>query len=120
MNSISKVIELFNSAFVQKDASLLSNLVAEDCVMEGAFPPPDGLRVAGGKACREFWEALINTPDTQFSPETVTILDNRAIIQWRFEWGATEKKYVRGVNLMAVNEGMITEALGYVKGSLAE
>ena len=73
MNSISKVIELFNSAFVQKDASL-----------------------------------------------TVTILDNRAIIQWRFEWGATEKRYVRGVNLMVVNAGVITEALGYVKGSWAE
>lgn len=115
----SAIIEQFNKAFQVKDASILTGLISEDCVMEGAYPPPDGSRIVGRTECLGFWEELINTPDTQFSPELVSVTGERAVILWRFEWGKEKKSHIRGVNLMTVKDGLITEALGYVKGSLS-
>jgi ketosteroid isomerase-like protein len=112
-------IERFNRAFQTRDASILTGLISEDCVMEGAYPPPDGSRIVGRSECLSFWEELINTPDTQFTPELVSVTGENAVILWRFEWGTEKKSHIRGVNLMTVKEGLITEALGYVKGSLS-
>ena len=45
-----EVIAQFNQAFERHDASLLENLIAEDCVMESVEPAPDGTRVVGRAA----------------------------------------------------------------------
>jgi ketosteroid isomerase-like protein len=116
--STEEVITLFNKAFLVKDVTILNDILSPNCVMEGAFPPPDGSRIEGKKNCLDFWEQLINTPDTQFSPESISVIGERAIILWRFQWEAKEKKSIRGVNIMTVNNGLITEALGYIKGEL--
>ena len=44
------------------------------------------------------------------------MLGDRAIIRWRFCWGEGEENSIRGVNLMRVDNGLIIEAMGYVKG----
>jgi ketosteroid isomerase-like protein len=116
--STEEVITLFNKAFLVKDVTILNDILSPNCVMEGAFPPPDGSRIEGKKNCLDFWEQLINTPDTQFSPESISVIGERAIILWRFQWEAKEKRSIRGVNIMTVNNGLITEALGYIKGEL--
>ena len=43
------------------------------------------------------------------------MLQDRAIILWRFCWGEGEQNSVRGVNLMRVRDGLIVEGRGYVK-----
>ena len=48
--------------------------------------------------------------------EDVVVAADRATIRWRLFWGDREEDSVRGVNLMRVRGGQITEALGYVKG----
>jgi hypothetical protein len=45
------------------------------------------------------------------------VAGDRAIIRWRYFWGAGESNSVRGVNLMRVRGGQIIEAMGYVKSS---
>lgn len=113
------VITQFNLAFVQHDASLLDDLIAEDCVMESVEPAPDGTRYEGRKACLEFWQKLARSRDGTFAPEEIVAIDDRAIIRWRFRFGPAMSNSVRGVNVMRVRDGLIIEALGYVKSGHA-
>jgi ketosteroid isomerase-like protein len=110
-----QTVTQFNQAFVQHDASLLDALVAEDCVMESVEPAPDGTRYVGREACLEFWQKLANSRDGAFTPEEIDAIDERAIIRWRYRFGPALSKSVRGVNVMRVRDGLITEAFGYVK-----
>jgi ketosteroid isomerase-like protein len=111
----SEVIRRFNDAFQRHDARALEPLVAEDCVLENTQPAPNGSRHAGRKACLAVWQRIATTPGTHFVLEDTIVMGDRAIILWRFCWGAAEENSVRGVNLMRVRDGLIVEGLGYVK-----
>lgn len=110
-----KVVRRFNAAIVDHDPALLAGLVGENCVMESVQPAPDGGRYEGRAACLEFWEALANDRTTQFEAERIDVGDRHATILWRFRYGPGEADYVRGVNVMTIADGVITEALGYSK-----
>jgi ketosteroid isomerase-like protein len=110
-----QIIQQFNQAFLQHNASLLDGLIADDCVMESVEPAPDGTRYVGRTACLEFWQKLANNRDGAFSNEDIVAIGDRAIIRWRYRFGPGLSKSVRGVNVMHVRDGLIVEALGYVK-----
>jgi ketosteroid isomerase-like protein len=110
-----QTVTQFNRAFVQYDASLLDDLIAEDCVMESVEPAPDGTRYVGREACLEFWQRLARSRDGAFVAEDIAAVDDRAIILWRYRFGPALSKSVRGVNVLRVRDGLIVESLGYVK-----
>lgn len=110
-----KTIQQFNQAFVQHDASLLDDLIADDCVMESVEPAPDGTRYVGRAACLEFWRRLANDRDSAFADEDIVAIGERAIVFWRYRFGPGQSQSVRGVTVMRVRGGLITEAHGYVK-----
>lgn len=110
-----QVIQRFNQAFMQHDGSLLDDLIAEDCVMESVEPAPDGTRYVGRNACLEFWQKLANNRDGEFSDEDIVASGEHGIIRWRYRFGPGLSQSVRGVNVMRVRDGLIIEALGYVK-----
>jgi ketosteroid isomerase-like protein len=110
-----QIMQRFNRAFIQHDGSLLDGLIAEDCVMESVEPAPDGTRFVGREACLEFWQKLADNRDGQFADEEIVAMDERAIIRWRYRFGPGLSQSVRGVNVMRVRDGLIIEALGYVK-----
>jgi ketosteroid isomerase-like protein len=110
-----QIMQRFNQAFVQHDGSLLEDLIAEDCVMESVEPAPDGTRYVGRSACLEFWQKLANSRDGAFAAESIVGIDEHGIIRWRYRFGPGLSKSVRGVNVMRVRDGQITEARGYVK-----
>ena len=110
-----QIMQRFNQAFVQHDGSLLDDLIAEDCVMESVEPAPDGTRYAGRNACLEFWQKLANSRDGAFVNEDIVAIDEHAILRWRYRFGPGLSQSVRGVNVMRVRDGLIIEALGYVK-----
>jgi ketosteroid isomerase-like protein len=112
-HDIAEVIDRFNRAFVAHDASLLVDLVADDCVMESVEPAPDGTRYEGREACLAFWQSLAKDTNGSFAPEDVVVFGDRAIIRWRYHFG--HEQSVRGVTLMQVRRGKVVEALGYVK-----
>jgi hypothetical protein len=114
--STAEVIEKFNHVFQSHDPTELADLIAEHCVIENTTPAPDGARHVGREACEALWRSIATTPHTHFDLEDVVVADDRAIIRWRFWWGEGEENSVRGVNLMTVKDGLITEGLGYVKG----
>lgn len=117
--STSEVLHRFNEAFLRHDASLLKDLVAEGCVMESVEPAPDGTRYVGRNACLTFWQNLANNKDGAFDTEDIAVVADRGIIRWRYRFGPGLSQSVRGVNVMTVREGQITEALGYVKTGAA-
>jgi ketosteroid isomerase-like protein len=110
-----QIMQRFNQAFLQHDGSLLDDLIAEDCVMESVEPAPDGTRYVGRNACLEFWQKLAHNRDGAFTPEDIVAIDEHAIIRWRYRFGPGLSQSVRGVNVMRVRDGLIVEALGYVK-----
>lgn len=111
----SEVIDRFNQAFVRHDASLLEDLIAEDCVMESVEPAPDGTRVVGRIANLRFWQNLADNRDGEFAVEDVVVFGDRANIRWRYRFGPGLSQSVRGVTLMRLRDGLIVEALAYAK-----
>lgn len=114
-HATASVIRRFNDAFQQRDAALLVDLVAEDCVMESIQPSPDGTRYEGYEACLSFWQELATDSTSSFDLEDVVVSGDRATIRWRYRFGDGDENSVRGVNLMHVRDGKIVEALGYAK-----
>lgn len=110
-----EVIDRFNHAFVLHDASLLENLVAEDCVMESVDSASEGSRVVGRAANLQLWRNLADNRDGQFEVEDVVVFGDRANIRWRYRSGPGLSQYVRGVTLMRLRDGLIVEALAYAK-----
>jgi ketosteroid isomerase-like protein len=109
------ILQRFNAAFLQHDASLLDDLVAEDCMMESVEPAPDGTRYVGREACLAFWRNLAGSRDGEFACEEITAHGEHGTIRWRFRFGPGLSQSVRGVNVMRVRDGQVTEAHGYVK-----
>ncbi|WP_018351799.1 nuclear transport factor 2 family protein [Longispora albida] len=106
------IMHRFNEAFLRHDPAILAGLVAEDCVIENT----DGTRHAGRAACLALWSGIAGAADTEFEPEEVWAAGDRAVIRWRLRWGPGLAESFRGVNLMRVRDGLIVEAMGYVKG----
>jgi len=113
-SATAEIMRRFNDAFLRHDPSGLEDLIAEDCVIENTVPAPDGARHAGREACLKLWQGIAAEPGTRFDLEEVFAAGDRATIRWRYFWG--EGQSVRGVNLMRVRDGLIIEAMGYVKG----
>jgi ketosteroid isomerase-like protein len=111
----SAIMHRFNDAFLRHAPELLDELIGDDCVMESIQPAPNGTRYEGRDACLAFWRALASDRTTHFELEDIAVCGDRAVIRWRFHYGAGEADSVRGVNLMQVRDGQIVEALGYAK-----
>jgi ketosteroid isomerase-like protein len=109
------VVTRFIKAFQSRDASAIADLVAPDCVMEAMQPAPDGQRVEGFDDNVAFWTAMIADPNGTFEVEDVEIHGERAINRWRYRFGADAHQAIRGVTLIMVKAGKISEALAYAK-----
>jgi ketosteroid isomerase-like protein len=114
-----QVLRQFNDAFMRHDGSMLEPLIADDCVMESVEPAPNGTRYEGRDACLTFWQKLANSRDGAFTAEDIIGIEDRGIILWRYHFGPERSQSVRGVNVMRVRDGLIVEALGYVKTGAA-
>jgi ketosteroid isomerase-like protein len=111
MNDTAAVIDQYNAAFLERAPEKLVDLIADDCVMEGTGPAPDGNRWTGYDECLAGWQGLATDPSIRFEVEHVDVDGDRAVIRWR----VTGAQNYRGVNLMRVRDGKIVEALGYGK-----
>ncbi|WP_225801282.1 nuclear transport factor 2 family protein [Streptomyces sp. NK15101] len=115
VRTTAEVIARFNRAFTDREAGLLADLIAEDCVMESVQPAPRGERVSGREACTEWWTALVDDDAVRFAPQEVIVAGDRATIVWTYRFGDGPDQWVQGVNVMRVTDGRIVEALGFAK-----
>src|SRR6478609_4071775 len=77
------VVENFNAAFNRHDVDGVMELMTDDCLFENTAPMPDGTRIKGATAVREFWEKFFtNSPDAFFEAEEVFATDDRCVVRW--------------------------------------
>lgn len=68
--STAEVVSAFNEAFARHDVDGVMALMTEDCVFENTYPAPDGVRLVGKDAVRDFWrEFFAGTPEAAFDAE---------------------------------------------------
>lgn len=111
-----EVMRRFNEVFLRHDPAALPALIAKDCVIEKISPAPDGDRCVGRDECVALWTEIATAPGTHFDLEDVFVAGDRAVVRWRFWPNDAREDSIRGVNLMRVRDGLIVEAMGYVKG----
>lgn len=112
-NATARVVDRFITAFRERDPSLIPELVAENCVMEGMQPAPDGVRVEGYLDNVRVWQAMVADTRGTFETERTIIVGDRAINLWCYRYG--DWSSLRGVTLIRVEGEKIVEALGYAK-----
>ncbi|MEU7062664.1 nuclear transport factor 2 family protein [Streptomyces sp. NPDC046161] len=110
-----EVVHRFNRAILDRDTSSLSDLIADDCVMEARGPAPEGTRYEGRADCLAFCRTLAEDRAGRFEPEAVVVTGERATVRWRYRFGDGPADSVRGVSLVLVRDGRIAESLGYGK-----
>lgn len=106
-------VHRFNGAFASHDVDLVMAALTDDCVFDST-QPPDGRRYEGQEQVRACWEELFAaSPDAVFETEETVAAGDRAVVRWRYTFG---DGHVRGVDLLTVRDGLISEKRSYVKG----
>jgi ketosteroid isomerase-like protein len=112
-------IRQFNDAFNRRDVDAVMALMTEDCVFENTYPPPDGERYQGHPAVASFWRKLYaSSTEAAFDWEEVLACGDRAVVRWTYHWRSADGTpgHVRGVDVLRVRDGKVSEKLSYVKG----
>lgn len=108
------VVNRFNDATNRHDVDGMMSLMSENVVFENTDPAPDGKRFEGQAAVRVVWEDLFqSTPNAKFTTEEIFACGDWCVVRWRYDFG---NGHVRGVDVIKVREGKISEKLSYVKG----
>jgi ketosteroid isomerase-like protein len=77
----------FNKAFNHHDPEGMMALMAEDCVFENTYPPPDGTRFQGQVAVKGFWEEFFrSSPGAQIDIEEMFTSEGRGVQRWVYRW----------------------------------
>lgn len=107
-------VRAFNDAFNSHDIDAVMALMTDDCVFENTFPAPDGSRHVGATNVRvALGDFLASSSSARFEEEELIACQDRCIVRWRYSWG---DGHVRGVDVMRVRDGKVSEKFAYVKG----
>ncbi len=107
------VVARFNAAWNDHDLAAALTLTSADCVFEATSPAPDGQRCAGHAAIGAAWKPIFDDLASHFTVEDSFAAGQRVVQRWRYDW---DGGHVRGVDVITVSDGKVTEKLGYVKG----
>lgn len=108
-----EVIDAFGEAWTRHDLDAALAFLSEDCVFDATGPAPDGARHVGPDEIRAAWKEIFDDPSSRFEPEETFGAGDRVVQRWRYSW---DGGHVRGVDVIKVVGGRITEKLSYVKG----
>jgi ketosteroid isomerase-like protein len=109
----------FLDAFSRHDVEAVMAAMTEDCLFENTWPPPDGERHVGQAAVRRFWERFFReTPSAAFETEEMFASGPRCVVRWLYRWRNADGSdgHVRGVDILRVRDGKVSEKRSYVKG----
>jgi ketosteroid isomerase-like protein len=109
-----EVVVAFNAAWDAHDLDAVLALVSEDCVFESARAGDNGPRIVGRDALRTAWAPGFANSNSSagFTYDEIIVAGDRVVQLWTYSMG---DKAVRGVDVMRVESGEITEKFGYVK-----
>jgi ketosteroid isomerase-like protein len=105
----------FYEAFNRHDVAGMMQWLSEDCLLETSEPGPAGIAYTGKEAVRRYWEDFFrNSPQAQIEVEDIFGLGMRVVARWRGVGG--DEEGVRGVDILRIKNGLISEILAYKKG----
>jgi ketosteroid isomerase-like protein len=119
VESVMRITLQFYAAVNGRDVAAMRQLMSDDCLLETRSPAPDGVVVAGKEAVTQYWETFFDEwHEAQLEIEEVFGLGLRSVLRWRWTWEdeAGEKGALRGVDILRVKGGLISEILTYNKG----
>ena len=111
--TIRALLDAFNAAWNAHDLDGALALCVPDVVFETTGPAPDGRRCEGRDAVRDAWAEVFANPASHFDTEELFVAGDRVVQRWCYDWG---RGYIRGVDVIAVRDGLVAEKLSYVKG----
>jgi ketosteroid isomerase-like protein len=112
-DAVVDLITRFGAAWNDHDLDAALALCTDDVVFESTGPAPDGERYEGRDAVRGAWHAIFDAATATFTTEEQFVAGDRVVQTWRYDW---DDGHVRGVDVMRVRDGLVSEKLSYVKG----
>ena len=116
---VTRIVEAFTEATNRHNVEQMLELVSDDVVFEGTTPP-DGFRIVGDKsALRTLWEGIFrDSPRAMVENEELIVVRDRCTVRLRYVFDRDRPRdgHVRGVDVLRLGDGKITEKLSYVKG----
>ncbi len=112
------VAQRWGEAVNRQDVDGVMALMSDDCVFDSSYPEPDGTRYVGQAAIRAVWEQFFRaSPHSVFEPEEISGAGERCIFRWVHRWLDAESKpqHCRGVDILRVRNGKVSEKLVYYK-----
>jgi len=113
MDDVMAVIDAFGAAWAAHDLDAALALVTDDCVFDATGPAPDGTRAVGRDEIRAAWAPIFADAASRFDPEETFAADDRVVQLWTYSW---DGGHIRGVDVMRVSDGRVSEKFSYVKG----
>jgi len=108
-----EVVRRFNGAWGDHDLAAALALTSGDCVFEATSPAPDGERYVGQTAIAAAWKPIFDDAASRFTVEDSFCAGGRVVQRWRYDWA---DGHIRGIDVLAVKDGKVTEKIAYVKG----
>ena len=109
----------FYEAFKGHDVAGMGQWLSDDCLLETSEPAPDGRVVLGKEAVMRYWQDLLReSPEVQIEIEDIFGMGMRVVARRRMTWveAPGAQKSVRGVDILRIKNGLISEILVYQKG----
>jgi hypothetical protein len=116
--SAEEVLDRFHDAWNRHDLPAALAMTSTNCVFEETGLGAGEERSVGHTEIEAVWKPIFDEPSSHITvEESFTagesfLAGTRVVQRWRFDWAGG---HVRGVDLLTVRDGLITEKLAYVK-----
>jgi hypothetical protein len=108
-----EVVDRFNAAWNAHDLAGALAMCTPDCAFESTSPAPEGTRSVGRDAIAAAWQPIFDDRASRITVEQAFVAGARLVQRWRYDW---DGGHVRGIDVITVRDGLISEKLSYVKG----
>lgn len=106
-----------------KKAEGVARLLSEDCVLESAYPSPNGTLYRGRERVRQYYEVLVGKRrGLNISTEEILGFGHRCVIRWKSVWidDDGKEKTLRGTDILRERNDLICEILTYSKSDVRD
>ena len=106
-----------------KKAEGVAGLLSEDCVLESAYPSPNGTPYKGKERVRQYYEILFDKRrGLSVSTEEILGFGHRCVVRWKSAWIGDDgyERTLRGTDILRERNDLICEILTYSKSGVPD